>query len=289
VSAQPGIQSQDPPGAAPLQRLLPPGGSVSAAQMPEEWGLWERAQPTGTAAPPRVLLNMVASLDARASLHGRSAALSGPADRQLFHALRAASDAILVGAGTVRAERYGPLIREPATRALRRERGLCEQPLACIVSSSLQLAPDLPLLADPDSHVVIITGAEGRLAGARARVDYVRRSRDGGLDLNGALGELAARFSVQSLLCEGGPHLATALLAAGIVDELFLSLSPTLVGGPEQGGEQRVLAPVEFSAALELELASVLAGGSELFLRYRAPAPEEVVSRETTSKSSLAS
>jgi len=73
------------------------------------------------------------------------------------------------------------------------------------------------------------------------------------------------------------------------VDELFLSLSPTLVGGPEQGGEQRVLAPVEFSAALELELASVLAGGSELFLRYRAPAPEEVVSRETTSKSSLAS
>ena len=90
-------------------------------------------------------------------MDGRSAPLGGPADRALFHALRARTDAVLVGAGTVRDERYGPLIKSAPVREARRREGLEEQPLALIATSSLELDPALPLLDDPASRVVILT------------------------------------------------------------------------------------------------------------------------------------
>ncbi len=107
--------------------------------------------------------------------------------------------------------------------AVRRERGLSEEPLACIVSGRLSLPADIPLLAEPSSHVVIVTSSAASLAPSGARIDYVRSRRDGRLDLAAALGELHDRFGVRTLLCEGGPHLNSELLAAGLVDELFLT------------------------------------------------------------------
>ena len=104
---------------------------------------------------------MIASVDGRISVAGRSAALGGPADRALFHALRARADAVVVAAGTVRSERYGPIIRDPDVRDRRERQGLRPQPLAVIVSRTLDLDPTLPLLADRSSHVVILTPATG--------------------------------------------------------------------------------------------------------------------------------
>ncbi|HEX5853539.1 MAG TPA: dihydrofolate reductase family protein, partial [Solirubrobacteraceae bacterium] len=213
-----------------LSPLLPPGDPATVAEIVEGFGLWDRAP--SSSARPRVLLNMIASVDGRATLSGRSGPLSDAADRKLFHGLRTAVDAVLVGAGTLRTERYGRLIAEQARRDLRRDRGLEQEPLACVVSASLALGADIPLFEEPAARVAIITPSDASLPEETpAHVDYVRATRDGRLDLAAALVELRERFGVRSVLCEGGPHLARDLIGEGLVDEVFLSLSPTLAGG----------------------------------------------------------
>lgn len=252
--------------APPLEPLLPAGPPLTAAQLVEELGFWERA---GEPPPrPRVLLNMVSSLDGRATLEGRSGQLSGPADRELFHALRAAVDAVLVGAGTVRTERYGRMIADASVRTRRAERGLPEEPLACIVSGRADLDADVPLLSRAEAQVVLLTCSQARLLDASAHLDYVRQPGEK-LDLAAALQELTKRFGVQLVLCEGGPHLAGELLAAGLVDELFLSLSPQLAGGePATGLGLRIVAGAELVPPAPAQLRGVLREGSTLFLRY---------------------
>ncbi len=270
-----------------LERLLPAGGPATVPELIEELGLWER--PAEPAARPRTLLNMVATVDGRASLGGRSGTISSPADQALFHGLRSAVDGVLVGAGTVRTERYGRLIRAQSDRRLRVERGLPEEPLACIVSGRLALSKDIPLLREPEARVVILTASAASLPAPGAQVDYVR-TPGAQLDLPAALGELASRFAVQSLLCEGGPHLAREMLAAGLLDELFLSVSPLLAGGEPAGGEAlRILAGAELEPPVEVELLGALRSGSHLFLRYGVVSALDRVSRETTESSSLAS
>jgi riboflavin biosynthesis pyrimidine reductase len=257
----------DGPRSEPLlQRLTPAHEWAGVERLVEDFGLWQRP---GTPEPrPRLLLNMVSTVDGRATLQGRSGTLSGPADRALFHALRAPVDGVLVGAGTVRRERYGRLIPDPAVRELRRRRGLHEEPLACIVSGRLALDEEIPLLGEPDARVAILTASAASLPSSEATVEYVRAGT-GQLDIGAALGELSARFAIQTLLCEGGPHLARELLAAGLIDELFLSLSPLLAGGEPAGGEAlRILAGAELEPPAILELLDVARSDSYLFLRY---------------------
>ncbi|HEY4428681.1 MAG TPA: dihydrofolate reductase family protein [Solirubrobacteraceae bacterium] len=263
-ATDPGAQDDSP---VRLRRLLPPGERVAVAEVVEQLGLWDR--PPEPAARQRVLLNMVSTVDGRATLGGRSAPLSGRADRQMFHGLRSAADAVLVGAGTVRMERYGRLVKEASVRRLRLERGLDEEPLACIVSGRLALEPDIPLLADPAARVVIVTSSAASLPATAAEVEYVRSEREGRVDLAAALAELRSRFGVQVLLCEGGPHLGQELFAAGLVDELFLSVSPRLAGGEAASGESlRILAGPELEPPTSLEVLGVLECESDLFLRY---------------------
>ena len=119
-------------------------------------------------------------------------------------------DAVMVGAGTVRMERYGRLIRD-ADPPLRRQRGLSEEPLACIVSGRLALDGDMPLLADPEARVVIVTPRRPACRRRRA-VEYVRARREGCSTCRRRC-RAGARFGVRSLLCEGGPHLRPQLLA----------------------------------------------------------------------------
>jgi riboflavin biosynthesis pyrimidine reductase len=240
-----------------LRRLLPSGDPAAVEQLLEEWGLWER--PAADGAPPRVMLNMVSSVDGRATVEGRSAPLSNPADRALFHGLRSTVDAVLMGASTARLERYGRIIPDEARRRMRTERGLAEEPLACIVSNSLALEL-VPVLGEAAARVAILTSSAASLAPAAAQVDYIRSPPGGPLDLREAVRELRERFAVATLLCEGGPHLAC---------ELLLSLSPTLAGGPRSGGEAlRILAGVDLDPPVALELLGALESDSSLFLRY---------------------
>jgi riboflavin biosynthesis pyrimidine reductase len=239
-----------------FRRLTEPAGDCSASQALAGW----RAQPQRRAGRPRVALNMIASVDGRTAIGGRSGELGGPADRELFHALRAQSDAVLAAAGTVRSERYGPLIRDAKVRAQRVAAGLAPAPLAVIVSRSLALAPQLPLLADPDSRVVIITPSPGTLAPTSASIDYIRAG-----SLADGLVELGATYGVGVIVCEGGPTLGAGLLRGGLIDELFLTLSPQLVGG-DPGMSLLSDEGTPVPTALELKL--LLEHDSMLFAHY---------------------
>src|SRR5271165_221447 len=271
----PGHERADPP--SEFRRLVPVDVPATATEIVDGLGLGDRGDSADER--PFVMLNMVSTVDGRA-------------DRELFHELRAGVDAVAAGAGTVGAERYGRIIPQQARRRLRLERGLSEEPLACIVSGRLSLSPEIPLLADSASRVVILTASHASLPQTAAQVDYVREEREGRLDLAAALAVLRRRFAVRTLLCEGGPHLNGQLLAAGLVDELFLSVSPKLASGETLHGDPalRILAGPELEPPVELELKGALQSDSHLFLRYgvRASAPERV-SRETISNSSLAS
>jgi riboflavin-specific deaminase-like protein len=250
-----------------LRRLLPPGSYETAQQVAEALA------PVGDRARlqerPYLVVNVIGTADGRATIGGRSGPIGDAADRELFHALRAASDAVLVGAGTVRSERYGRMIKDPARRAARREQGRSPEPLACVVSGRLALPEDLPLLTSADARVVLITASQASLASPTAHVEYVRTEREGVLDLGAAMRELRERYSVGMLLCEGGPHLNANLLAEGLVDELLLTLAPKLAGGDPSSDESlRILAGRSLPAPVALELIGLLESASQLFLRY---------------------
>lgn len=241
-----------------LQRLYPRPGTTTPEDVASRLDLGSRAHPDR----PYVVLNMVASLDGKATVEGRTRGLGSEADRVLFHHLRTQADALLVGAGTVRAERYGRAVKSPELRTKREDEGLPPDLMTVIVSGRLNLPADLPLLQDPDSLVVIATAAEHELAGTRAQVDYLRT----GDDLPLLLARLREERGVRSVLCEGGPTLNSHLLAAGLVDELFLSLSPQLVGGTE---EVTIVTGRPLLEPAGAELVWLLAGEGDLFSRWR--------------------
>lgn len=246
----------EPPVA--LRRLLPAEGRLTADELVAELRPWEEAP----AERPFVAVNMVHTTDGRAAVDGRTAAISSVADRQLFHALRTRVDAVMVGAGTVRIERYGRIVRDPARREQRRRAGLAADPLAIIVSGSLRLPVDVPLLQDPDSRVVVITAAHHALRGVRASVEYLRADP---VDLAGALAQLRAAHGVRAILCEGGPHLNASLVAGGLIDELFLTTVPALAGA---GGELSIVDGAPLRSPAGLTLRWLLEHGGELFARY---------------------
>jgi riboflavin-specific deaminase-like protein len=273
---------------ATLRRLLPAGDPATAQEIADQLELAAAARTLSKR--PYAIVNMISTVDGRASIDGRSGSLGNQADRELFRALRTVVDAVVVGAGTVRAERYGRMIPDARSRRMRRERGLSEEPLACIVSAQLAVAPELPLLACAEARVVIVTSSQASLPHSAAHVEYVRAERDGLLDLAAAMAVLRERFAVRTLLCEGGPHLNSSLLAAGLVDELFLSLAPILAGADSASGEAlRILAGPAADPPVELGLLAVVENDSHLFLRYGVGASAAGrVSRETTSSSSVA-
>lgn len=241
-----------------MRLLLPRRERTSPAELASGLGL------AGLAPPDRpwLGLNMVSSLDGKAALDGRTKALSSPLDRELLHRLRAQVDAVMVGAGTARAERYGPLTKNDELRAARERQGLAREPLAVLVSGRLELPPDLPLLQDASQRVLVATASDATLEGVRAEVEYLRT----GGDLAALLEALRRRHGVRSVLCEGGPTLNSQLLGADLVDELFLSLTPKLVGG---AAALTIVAGRALDAPAQLELVSLAEADGELFTRWR--------------------
>ena len=215
---------------------------------------------------PYVIANMVASVDGRATLAGRSEKISSEADRELFLTLRTQVDAVMAGSGTIGIEGYGPILRSAERRERRRELGLEPVPLAVTASRSMELPVDAPLFQDPGSRIVVLTNSDRDPPDVPATVT-VERIPGADLDLVAGLARLAERHGVRTLLVEGGPTLLASLVAAGALDELFLTIAPTLVGGE---GEIGILEGTAPAAPLDLELRSVLTEEGFLFLRYRA-------------------
>ena len=210
-----------------FRRLLPePGTLADGAAVVEDLRFGELAPDHR----PYLVLNMVTTADGRVTIGGRSGPIGNAADQDLFHALRTRVDAVMVGAGTLRAENYGRLVRKPERREARVRAGLAPDPLAVVVSGRLDLPADLPLFHEPEQDVLIATFSEHEVEGA-ANIEYLRF--DGhSVDVPLLLRALRER-GVRSVLCEGGPTLNAELLRADGVDELFHCLAPKLAGEPD--------------------------------------------------------
>ncbi len=227
------------------------------------------------ADPPRgrwLRANMVGTADGAAmATSGVTRDISNDVDRELLALLRALCDVVLVGPGTVRAERYGPAKVRPAHAALRDGR---PPPPIAVISAGLDLDFDWPLFTEPAVPTIVLTTSAAdpdRLAAARKVADVEVLSDPApegsggfGVDLSAAVAALAARGHSR-LLCEGGPGLLASLCAEGLVDEICLALSPMLSGG--RAG--RILRGVELDGGLPLRLGHALIDDEDfLFLRY---------------------
>jgi riboflavin-specific deaminase-like protein len=245
-----------------VELLYPERGTTS----PEELAAGLRLGHLAPDGRPYLVVNMVSTLDGKATIDWRTRGLSSELDRALFHHLRTQADAVMVGAGTARTERYGRIVKTDELREKRRKEGLEPDPLTVIVSARLDLPADLPLLQEPDQRVAIATGSDARLEGVRAAVEYLQV----GDDLPLLMARLRDEYGVRSVLCEGGPTLNSHLLAADLVDELFLSLSPKLSGG---AAAFTIVAGRELVEPAELEPVWVAMGEGDLFTRWRVKHP----------------
>jgi riboflavin biosynthesis pyrimidine reductase len=209
---------------------------------------------------------MVGGLDGSAAVDGRVGALSTPADATLFRALRALADVVLVGAETVRRERYGPVRLSDEARAARVAAGRAEVPRVAVVSRSLALDRSIPLFAeaDPAAPPLVVTVAAAPAEARAAVADHaeVVVAGDDTVDLGRMLAELGAR-GLPVVWCEGGPHLLGELVAADLLDELCLTVAPLMGGDPLPVA---VVPPGRAARRFELRHAGV--EGDALFLRY---------------------
>jgi riboflavin-specific deaminase-like protein len=240
-----------------MRRLLPP--PATAHELTDD----DLVVAYAVTADRSVRANFVSSADGAVTIEGRSGGLGNEADRRLFALLRDLCDVILVGAGTVRTEQYGSTPTTPKRRARRAELGLSPVPRLAVVSARLALDPDSELFAN-DPRTIVITHADAPADQLKAleSVAEVVIAGEGQLDMAAALDALAER-GLGKVLCEGGPMLLGSVLEAGRLDELCLTLSPLVAGGP--AGR---IVQLPTASQVELSVEHVLEADGALFLRY---------------------
>jgi riboflavin biosynthesis pyrimidine reductase len=224
--------------------VLPAAELLAAAQLGSQ----------ASESRPYTFFNFVATLDGRAALDGSTRPLGGPADLEMLLALRAVADAVLIGPGTVRAEGYGRLVSA--------ERRPGPPPPAVLISRRFDIPWEAGLFAAADQPVVIYTSLDaGPAPAVAAPVEVVRLEE---CTPAAALADLRAR-GVRALLSEGGPTLFHGFLEAGLVDELFLTLTPLLTGDE---AETSILRGSRLADPSRFGLRWMLRAEDELFLRY---------------------
>jgi 5-amino-6-(5-phosphoribosylamino)uracil reductase len=165
---------------------------------------------------PYLVTNFALTLDGHATIEGRSGKIGSKTDTAMLVGLRTRADALMIGAGTMRAERYGPV-----------------GPLMVIVSGRLDLPWDAPLFTEGGGEVLVFTYSDAEPPETETPV-HIERHEDA-VDLTRALAYLRTERGVRSVLCEGGPRLHAQLVDAGLVDELFVTHAPKLGGGAGPG------------------------------------------------------
>jgi riboflavin-specific deaminase-like protein len=175
---------------------------------------------------------MVMTLDgASVGADGLSGSISSVADKKIFIETRRLADAVLVGAGTIRAERYRPMLAKPEWQQAREAIGAAAAPRVVVVSGRLDLPWDEPMFGSSHFPVIVATTEEvdaDALALAREHAHVVQFGT-GGTDLV-ALVEWLAEQGLGRVVCEGGEKLLDALVRADLVDEMDMTISPMLVG-----------------------------------------------------------
>jgi|SRR5271165_3926303 len=213
---------------------------------------------------PFVRANMISTLDGAITVDGRSGMLGGPADHRVFQILRSMTDVILVGAGTIRAEDYGPARIPGDLRRRRQERGQAAVPPIAVVTRSGNLDWSSPFFTEAEARPIVFTTNDCD-EGARRRAEMVADivvAGDRHVDPRLALDHLQ-RTGFGSVLLEGGPGLNAEVVHAGLLDELCLTLSPRLVAG----SGPRVFAGPELAHPLDVRVVQLLEEDDFLFYR----------------------
>jgi riboflavin biosynthesis pyrimidine reductase len=241
-----------------VRRLLPDVAETTIAEQLHPLDLKALALPER----PYLILNFVTTLDGRATIDGRSGPIGTATDTEMLMRLRTRVDAVMIGAGTMRVERYGRIVPDPQLRAYRERTGLPHDPLAVIISNRLELPWDAGLFTNGGGRVVIFTASGTEPPETATPVKVIRHP--GGVELDRALGWLRTERGICSVLCEGGPMLHGRLREARLADELFLTIAPKVAGGEGPRILEGALPEVD-----RVNLAWLLESNSEMFTRYR--------------------
>lgn len=212
--------------------------------------------------PDGLRANMIFSADGAAAFGGRAGPLSCPTDQRLLRTLRGLADVVLVGAGTARAENYGPVKLTDAARARRHHEGRFEPPPIAVVSRSGEL-PDR-LFSNPEQPPILVTCA--RTAARFEDDDRLRLLIAGEDSVDVALAVAMLREQgMHRILCEGGPTLLDELVEADAVTELCVTLAPRLAASQPVGYRVH---PARLTAPVTMRLAHALVCDDYLFLKY---------------------
>jgi riboflavin-specific deaminase-like protein len=249
-----------------MRRLIPdPAADTSVAELVSELRPWENAPEDR----PFVYVNFALTLDGRSTIDGVSGKIGSARDTELLVGLRTRADAVMIGGGTMRAERYSRAIRDPEKREAREREGLAPDPQVVIVSGRLDLPWDAPLFEEAAGKVLIFTTSDDEPPETAAEVEVIRH--EGKVDIQMALAHLREAEGVRSLLCEGGAGLHGELLGASCVDEIFVSHAPKLVGGRGPGLVEGLYPQIR---PLEVAWLILVPETGELFARYRVAPPK---------------
>ena len=218
------------------------------------------------AGRPSVRLNMIVSVDGGTAWNGVSGALGGPADKSLFAVLRGLADMVLVASGTMRAEGYGPATLPEPVRTARVARGQRPVPPIAVVTRTCDFDWESPFFTEATERPVIVTvrAADATQVARAEDVADVVIAGDDDVDLARAVAALGER-GARTVLAEGGPTLNGDLAHAGLLDEVCVSLSPTLASGDAK----RIIAGSTLDELERLALHSIAEQDGYLFLRYR--------------------
>jgi 5-amino-6-(5-phosphoribosylamino)uracil reductase len=210
---------------------------------------------------PWVMVNFISSADGGTAIGGKSSGLGDEDDKALFQAMRAVADVILVGSGTVEAENYRPVTLDEERRERRLGAGLTEVPVLAIVSGRLGFDPEARVFSDPDHKPMVITGPDAE----PAKLALIGDSADMVFLEDVTPSAILARLSAARLiLCEGGPTLVGQFVTEHLVDELNLTIAPTMIAGRSA----RIAHGAPAEPPLDMRLDRALFGDRSLFLRY---------------------
>lgn len=201
--------------------------------------------------------NMIASVDGGATRGGKSGGLGGDGDRSLFSVLRGLADVIIVGASTVRVENYSGVQFSAAQREERRRRGQAAVAPIAVLTRSGCLEPDAKLFHRTDVAPLILTCTDvlestAASLGALAEVLDASGTEPDCVDLRVAL-DLLAQRGLLRVLTEGGPAVLGMFVEQNLLDEMCLTVAPTLVGGGSArivSGSGEVHTAMQFSQGL---------------------------------------
>lgn len=234
---------------------IDPAAELTDAQLLESYAPPQR---------PWLRMNFVTSLDGAVTRDGLSGGLGDDADHRVFELLRRWADVVLLGAGTARAEGYGAMALPEEAARWRVAQGLTPQPVFALVTGRLDLDPASPIFADAPVRPLVLTVEDAPIDRRRALEEVADVVDVGATAVDPArVREELRRRGLERIHCEGGPTLFGTLLAAGVVDELCLTLAPSL-----EGGSAGRITDSPLAAPTAMRLASVLRSGDELLLRY---------------------